>query len=821
MNAISALGTTLQDVQYGLRLLRKNPGFALVAVLTLALGIGANTAIFSIVHGVLLAPLSYLQPDRLVMVWENNPRFPRVWISYPNFQDWQRSTRSFQQMAAGLDEEVDLTAPGAPEHLHRRAVSSDFFATLGADLILGRAFSSREDQRGGNPVAILSEQLWRDRFAASPAVLGQTVTLDGVNHTIVGVARAGFSFGPQRVDLYTPLAQANPLILDDRAAHEGIFCIGRLAPAATLEQAQAEMNTLQNGLDQLYPDANRDLGVYLEPLKQVIVGDVSKTLLLLFGAVGLVLLIACANVANLLLARSAARAREFAVRSALGANPARLLRQLLTESVLLSLLGGGLGVLLAASLMRSILAAVPISLPRSQDVHVNAPVLLFTLLASLAVGILFGLAPAFKSWKSDLQISLKEGGRGSTAGHHRAQSALVIAQMALTLVLLVGAGLLFRTMERLLNVDPGFDAQHLITFRVGVSSSLMKTAASARTAYQQLIERIRQIPGVQAADFTDDVPLSGQGGTMPFWINSQKPDSLQAAPRVVMALTGPDYLRAIHIPLLRGRFFTLQDSVASPCVIVIDSVLAHNFFPDRDPLAQTMSAGFSPVGPCRIVGVVGHVKQWQMDEPNSVPQNQAYFPIYQDPDKWVLVNYPYQTIVLRTPLAAAAILPAIKAAVYEVSSDQPVYAVQTMREFVSQSMSAQRFPMLLLAAFAGLAFLLASIGIYGVISYSVMQRVNEIGVRIALGAIKRNILGMIIGQGVRLALAGLAIGVVVALALTRLLSSFSHLLYRVAASDPATYLAAAAVLLAVAVLACYVPARRATQVDPIVALRHE
>jgi predicted permease len=821
MNIASATQTLLQDSRHGLRLLRKNPGFALVAVLTLALGIGANTAMFSIVHAVLLAPLPYHQPDRLLIVWETNPRFPRVWVSYPNFQDWQRSTHSFQQMAAFLNQGADLTAPGAPEHLDRQAISSNFFRTLGVQPLFGREFSPQEDQRGGNPVAILGERLWRDRFAARPDVLGQTITLDGVNHTIIGVVTAALTFGPHPADLYTPLGQGDPLLLNDRAAHVGIFCIARLAPAATMAQGQAEMSTAQNRLDALYPEANRDLGTFIEPLKQVLLQDLGKTLLLLFGAVGLVLLITCANVANLLLSRSAARTREFAVRTALGASPSRLLRQLLTESVLLSLLGGGLGVLLAIGVLRLLPAAFPTMLPPGMDVRINAPVLLFTLLASVGVGVLFGLAPALKSRNRDLQVALKAGGRGSTASHHRAQSALVMAQMALTLVLLVGAGLLFRTLHHLLTVDPGFDTEHIITFRVGVSPSLMKTAANARSAFQQLIQQIRGIPGVQAAEFTDDVPLSGQGGTMPFWLNSQKPESLQAAPRIVMALTGPDYLRAMRIPLLRGRFFTLQDTVTSACVIVIDNVLAHNFFPHSDPLAETMSAGFSPVGPCRIVGVVGHVKQWHMDEPNSVPQNQAYFSLYQDPDRWVLVNYPYQTIVVRSPLLGAALMPAIKAAVHGVSSDQSLYAVQTMADIVSQSMSGQRFPMVLLTAFAGLALLLASIGVYGVISYSVAQRVHEIGVRLALGARQSSILKLIVGQGLRLAGLGLASGVIVALVLARLLSSFSNLLYGVSASDPPTFLAVATLLLAVAVLASYIPARRATQVDPMVALRHE
>lgn len=816
-----SIDDVLLDVRYCLRTLAKNPGFTSVAVLTLALGIGANTAIFSVVQGVLLAPLPYSEPDRLVMVWENNPRFQRVWISYPNFRDWQRTARSFQQMAAGLDQGVDLTSPGAPEHLNGRQISSGFFGTLGVEVALGREFTSQEDQHGGNPVAIISNRLWTNRFGDSPNVLGKTVTLSGMDCTIVGVVPSGFSLGHKHADVYTPLGQSDPLILNDRAAHDGIFAIGRLKSEVTLSQSQAELSTIQNGLDQLYPDANRDLGIYVEPLKQVIVGDVGRMLLLLLGAVGLVLLIACSNVANLLLSRSAARAREFAIRSAIGANRARLVRQLLTESVALSILGAGLGLVIATSGVRSTMAAVPGILPRSEDVRVNGAVLLFTLVVSIVVGILFGIGPALKSWNADLQASLKEGGRGLASSHHRAQNGLVIVQMALTLVLLVGAGLLFRTIRQLWDVNPGFDTQRLVTFKVGVSPSLMKTASSARTAYQQLIERIRQIPGVQAAEFTDTVPLSGQGGTMPFWINSQKPSSLQGAPRVVMSLTGPDYLRTMGIPLLRGRFFAPDDTIQSPCVIVIDSVLARTYFSNRNPVGQTMSAGFSPVGPCRIVGVVGHVNQWRMDEPKASPQNQAYFPLYQDPDKWVPLNYPYTSIVVRTPLDTSTLMPAIKAAVYGASSDQPVYSVQTMREIVSESMSSQRFPMLLLTAFAVLALLLAAIGIYGVISYSVTQRVHEIGVRLALGAERPRILAMVVGHGLRLAVAGVAVGGTAALILTRLVFSFSHLLYGVGASDPATFISVSGVLIGVAILASYLPAHRATRVDPMVALRHE
>ena len=810
----------IQDLRYALRQLRRTPGFTTVAVLTLALGIGANTAIFSLVEGVVLAPLPYSQPDRLVMVWENNPRFPRVWDSYPNFQDWQRNARSFQQMAAFREQGVDLTSPGVPSHLNANQSSTGFFHTLGVELALGREFTHQEDQRGGAPTAVISNRLWRERFAGSHEVLGKTVTVDGVNYSIVGVAPLKFRLDDE-ADVYTPLGQLDPLILNNRASHAGIFTIARMKPEVSISQSQAEMSTIQNSLDRLYPVDNRDLGIYVESLKQAIVGDAGQTLRLLIGAVGLVLLIACANVANLLLARSAVRAREFSIRSALGANRARVARQLLTESVVLSLAGASLGVAIAFFGIRSVLAAMPGILPRSQDVSVNAPVLLYTLTISLVVGILFGLAPALKSWSADPQASLKEGGRGSTIVHRRTQSSFIIMQVALTLVLLVGAGLLFRTILHLSNVNPGFDTKNIITFKVGVSHALTKTPSSTRVAYQQLIERIRQIPGVQAADFTTAVPLAGQGGTLPFWLDSKKPESLQGAPRLQAFLTGPDYFRALEIPLLQGRFLTENDTAKSPCVAVIDTDFAHKFFPDGKPIGHTITAGFAAFGPCAIVGVAGHVKDAGLNDAGVPNQYQTYYSLYQDPDQWVPINYPDASIIVRTPLDAATVTPAIKAVVYQAAADQPIYNVQTMREIVADSMSEQRFPMTLLGAFAGLALLLAAVGIYGVISYSVTQRVQEIGIRMALGADKRNVLHLFIGRELRLVLAGIAVGTVGALILTRTLSSLSHLLYGVRPSDPLTFATVSVVLISVSILACYIPARRAAKVDPIVALRYE
>ena len=816
---VTWLQDLLQDIRYGLRILRKSPGFTSIAILTLALGIGANTAIFSVVQGVLLAPLPYSQPDRLVLAWQYNLTLKHpISVSYPDFLDWEREARSFQQMAAYDSQDRNLTAPGTPEHLNGEEISSGFLSTLGIKPILGREFSPEEDRQGGAPVVLISDRLWRSRFAGRIEALGKSVTVDGVDYTISGVLPADFRLLGDDADVYTPIGQGDPLIYGDRTIHP-VLCVARLKPGVSIAQSDAEMSAIQEHQDQLYPSADRGLGASVKPLKHEFVADVSGTLLLLLGAVGIVLLIACANVANLLLARSAARTREFAIRSALGASGARIVRQLLAESVLLSLAGGTLGLLLAKWGVRPVLAALPGSLPRSENIGVNLSVLSFVLLASVAVGILFGLAPALQSSQTDLQASLKAGGRGATSPHHRTQSSLVIVQVALTLVLLVGAGLLFRTIRRLWEVNPGFDARHLIAFNVGLSPSANKTVAGMRVAYQQLIERIRNIPGVKAAELTILFPLSEHQNIGPFWVGSQEPPSSALAPRALYYWTGPDYLRTMEIPLLQGRYFTAADTASSQPVVLIDTALAQAYFPDKDPVGQAMT--IPHWGPVRIIGVVGHVRHWGLDERDAYTQNQIYASLNQLQGDWAPLFYRRLTVVVSTPLDAAAVMPAIKAAVYGASGDQTIYGVQVIQQSLAQSLSSQRFPMILLGVFAGLALLLASIGIYGVISYSVIQRVHEIGIRMALGAERRDVFRMVIGQGLRLALAGVAIGAATAFILARLLSSFSHLLYGVGAGDPATFLAVSAVLTGVAILACYIPARRAMKVDPMVALRYE
>jgi predicted permease len=809
----------IQDIRYSLRTLRKSPGFTIVAILTLALGIGANTAIFSVVQNVLLAPLPYFQPNRLVLVLQDNLALKHIIMnSYPDFLDWQRSARSFESMGAFAWWDYDLTAPGSPQHVEGRMVSAGFFHTLGVKPALGREFSADQDRHGGAAAVMLSDRLWRSRFGARPDVLGTAITLGGASYTVVGVLPPDFRLIEGEADVYTPLGQGDPMIFTDRTEH-AVLTIARLKPGVTCEQAETEMSALQKQLDETYPAAEQGLGAAIRPLKQEFFSDVRGMLLMLLGAVGIVLLIACANVANLLLARSAGRKKEFAIRTALGAPRFRLVRQLITESLLLSLCGAALGLLLAFVALKIVPASMASVLPRGDSVGLNPSVLLFTLVISIAVGVLFGLAPALRTFNANMQSSLSYAGRGSTRAHYRAQNTLVVVQMALTLVLLVGAGLLFRSIRSLWMVDPGFDTQNVVTFKVGLSPSATKTAEGTRVAYQQLLGRIRQLPGIEAADVTVLVPLSQKVNLGPFWVSTNKPASVAEAPRALFYWTGPDYLRTMQIRLQRGRYFDAGDTTKSEPVVVVDEVLARKYFGPKDPVGQSM---FIPHwGPVRVVGLVSHVRHWALDGRDTYTENQIYAPFFQLPDQWMPNFYPEVSIAVRTPLDVATAMAEIKAAVYGSGDEQTLYNVHGMRELVAGSMSSQRFPMLLLGAFAGLALLLASVGIYGVISYSMSQRIQEIGVRMALGADRLDILRMVIAEGLRLALTGILAGGIAALALTHSVSSFSTLLAGVGAADPVTFIGVIVLLTSVAALACYVPARRATRVDPMVALRYE
>ena len=817
--------TLWHDIRYGLRMLASNAGFTIVAVLTLTLGIGANTAIFSVINGVLLQPLPYHDPNRLMILAEKTPEFDFMSIAYPNLQDWQRENRSFESLAGFRWTDYDLTGDGMPEHLAARMVSASFFSTLGIKPVRGGDFEPQEDHIGAAPVVMIGGGLWKRRFGTSPEVIGKMITLSGQGYTVIGVVPADFSLHGS-VDVFTLLGQWDDVLAHSREAHPGLRAVGRLKPGVSMEQAQSDMNSVAAQLAQAFPKSNAHHSVNVGPLAQVIVGDVRPALLVLLGAVAFVLLIACANVANLLLARSATRRREMAIRAALGASQGRMMRQVMTEGVLMALAGGALGLLIAHWGTRAVLAAIPGGLPRMEDIGVDGWVLAFTLAVSVATGVIFALAPAIQMSRLDLQSTLREGSRGSTGGQHRLRSALMVAEVAASLVLLIGAGLMLKTMWRLSEVSPGFNPRNMLKFSVGLSPANRSNADRIRNAYRDLNQTILSLPGVQAAGEVDDVPLSGSDSEMPFWVSGRPRPSSQA--EMLWALlynVTPGYLRAMDIPLLRGRFVGDADTKGSAAVAVIDEVMAKGLFPHQDPVGQSIRIavpdGFGPGldRPIEIVGVVGHVKHFGLDsDASSKIQYQIYLPLVQLPDQLMPLEAQNMTMMVRTSVDPLSLVSAVRRRVSERDSDEPVFDVQTMEKIISSSVAGRRFSMLLFGIFAGLALLLASVGIYGVISYTATQRTHEIGIRIALGAKRADVVRMVVGHGLRLSLVGIGAGLAAALALTRLMSS---MLYDVRPTDFMTFAAVSTLLAGVAVLASYVPARRATRVDPIVALRYE
>jgi predicted permease len=811
------MGTLLQDLRYGIRMLARSPGFTAVAVLTLALGIGANTAIFSVVNGVLLRPLPYPEPDRLVQIYERSAQFNEMSVSYPNFLDWERMNHSFAGIAAYRGESFNSTGAGQPENIPGAVVTANFLSVLGVKPSQGRTFTPDEDRQGANPVAMVSEGLWKRRFGSDTAVLGKSLVLDGQSYTVVGIVPRDCQL-LDPAEVITPLWQwSRRMNLESRDFHPGIRVVGRLRPGVSLAQARAEMENIARSLAQAYPKTNEGQGTTVVPLKNDIVGDVRPMLLLLQAAVGFVVLIACANVANLLLARSVARKREVAVRVALGASRGRVIRQFLTESVLLSLAGGGIGLLLASWGSAPLLAAVPGGLPRREAIGLDGSVLLFTLVVSLLTGILFGLLPALESSRSNLQEALKEGGRSPVGGQRRTQSIFVVSEVALALVLLVGAGLLIRTLQRLWDVNPGLNPQHVLTMQVALSPTLLDDPSKIRIAWRQLLDRVRNIPGVESAAVTILVPLSGDDNEMPFWTSGQPPSSMAQMPEALTYITTPGYPRTMGIPLQRGRYFTEQDSESSHKVVVIDEVLAEHFFPGQDPVGKQLQLYM--LGPAEIVGVVGHVKHWGLDADDSARiRDQLYFPFFQIPDQFMRQAKTGLRLVLRTGSNPVGVVSAVSKQVMGPGRDQPVYNVNSMEQLISSSVARRRFLRMVLVIFAGLALTLAAIGIFGVISYSVSQRTHEIGIRMALGAERRDVLALVGCQGLTLALAGVAIGLVAALGLTHFITG---MLYGVRPTDPLTFVAVSLTLTSVALLASYIPARRATKVDPMVALRYE
>ncbi len=801
-----------RDLRFAYRTLAKSPGFTAVTVLTLALGIGTNTAIFSVVNGVLLRPLPYPDPGRLVTVYETGRDLTRGSVSYPNFLDWRREGRSFTDMAAYRSNDVILTGSGEPEHLLGEHVSAGFFSALGTSPYLGRTFSPQEDQKGAEEVVILTYGLWKRSFGADPHILGKTLTLSGKGSTVVGVLRADFRFRDP-AELYIPLGQWNEPGLYDREVHPGLHGIARLGPGVTLAEGQAEMSAIARHLSEQYPKSNAGRGVALVPMKDDIVGNIRPTLLILLGAVAFVLIIACANVANLLLARSTARAREFAVRAALGAGRRRVVQQLITESLLLALGGGGMGVLLAFWGTRLALAAAPNTLPHSDSIGLDPYVLLFTIAISTLAGILFGLTPAFRSSNVNLQEALKEGTRGSGGSRHRAERVFVIVEVSLAVVLLAGAGLMIQSIWRLWRVDTGFNTHNLLTAQVALSPGVRGDPSATRVASQQMLARVATVPGVRSLALTNLIPLTDDWNEIPFWIGTAAQPPADQMRSALFYIASPDYLRVMGIPLITGRFFTERDTTTTPTVVVIDDVMAKHIFSGEDPIGKQINLPF--LGRVQIVGVVGHVKQ-RLDANETV--NELYFPFFQIPDKLMAGSPTGIDLLLRTGPVPFSLLAPVRAQVAGPTLDQPLYGVRTIEQIMSVSMARRRFTMLLLIIFAAAALVLAAVGIYGVMSYAVSLRTHEIGVRMALGASRDTVLGMVLREGMTLAVTGTIVGLLAAMGLTRFMAS---LLFGVHPTDPWTMVAVATLLGAIALFASFVPAWRAARVDPIVALRNE
>jgi predicted permease len=810
------------DLRFGLRVLLRSPGFTLIAIATLALGIGADTALFSLVNGILLKPLRFPQADRLVTLYQHKPQFEYGSISYPNFLDWQRDNQTFQSVAAYRPDDFSLNGLGETQRVDGVMVSANFFPTLGVRPVMGRDFDPRQDVLGGKPEVMISAGMWKTKFGSAPDVMGKTLTLNGTDYTIVGVVPAGFHLYMQNFrtsDIYVPVGQWNDVIFHQRDVGMGMDAVARLKPGVTLEQARADMERVTQNLAAVYPDADSNTGATVVSLKEKIVGDVRPYLLVLLAAVFFVLLIACVNVANLLLARSMQRAREFAIRAALGAGRLRVIRQLLTESVLLSLVGGGLGLLIASWGTQAAIGLLPESLPRAEEIRLDSRVMIFTLAISVLSGIFFGLAPALRLMKPRLRETLKEGGRSVSGARSRAQSALVIVEMALALVLLVGAGLMLRSLGSLLSVNPGFNPKNVLFFQVSMPPATSgKSPDAIRADLRRLHDEIAKVPGIEAVSMQrGGIPMYGDSED-PFWIEGQpRPARESDMPYGLWYEVEPDYLKVMGIALKRGRFFTEQDNERSPLVTVIDEDLAQKYFPDEDPIGRSIVDPF--IGkPVEIVGIVGHVKHWGLDDKINV-HAQFYIPYMQIPDKYMSRAGNSTGVLIRSVgVSPLSLVPPIRSKVAEMNSQEVVYESHSYDDLISRSLADKRFSMALLGVFAALALVLSSIGVYSVISYLVGQRTHEIGIRMALGAPQRHVLVMVLGEGTKPALIGVGAGLAAALSLTRLMSS---VLYGVSATDPLTFVAVAIVLTGVALAACYIPARRAMRVDPIIALRYE
>lgn len=823
-----------QDFRYTLRMLRNNLGFTAVALLTLALGIGATTVIFTVVNGVLLTPLPYSEPERLVVVhghgdknW-NAALFGEPYLSYPDFLDARRAVHSLD-MAGILYNWTTLSSPREPERLSNYLeITPELFSVLRVPISTGRAFLPEEDRLGASPVAILGYSVWQRHFGGSPAAIGARVVLDDKPYTVVGVAPANFRYEDVEPDIYTPLGQDASKFLQNRAAHP-IRTWGRLRPGATLAQIQAELSLLGPQLAKQYPDTNKDR-TFIAAQARPDVGDVRSTLWLLLGAVALVLLIACANVASLLLARAVSREREFAVRAALGASRSRLVRQCLTESAVLGLSGGGLGVALATVGIGPFVKFWPGDLPRAEEVHLDWRVLLFAVVASLLSSVVFGLAPAFRARVRELEQTLRAGARSVVGSSRRLHSVFVVSEIVVAVVLLVAAGMLGRTLLRLSSLDPGLNIHNVLTARMAVAPSVLADPARTHAAWKDLIDRAARIPGVESATTVEIVPMREGTNQLGYWTDANVPPKNQL-PIALAASASPNYLKVMGIPLLAGRFFNERDRLDTELVIAVDDVLAQQAFGTKDVLGKRLwipdmpcvaPAGntfYDCAAPYKIVGVVGHVRHWGLasDDQSSV-RAQIYYPFAQVPDPFVRRWSELMSIAVRTRVAPLSILPTLRAQLRGATGDQVLYEVHTMEQLASSSLALQRFLLLLFGIFAGLALLLACIGIYGVLAYLVSRRVPEIGVRMALGASARDVLCLIFRESLEMIFMGVVIGSAAAFLAARLLIRF---VAGVRSTEPLAFFLMILILVAAALAASFIPARRASRLNPVAALRQE
>ena len=816
-----------QDIRYAARMLLKNPGISIIVVIALALGIGANSAIFSVVNAVLLRPLPYEESERLVFLNEKSQVMDEMSISYPNYLDWRSMTQTFEKIGICNRGSYNLTGVGEAERIVTAQCSADLFAALRVNALHGRVYTNDEDKPGSTSVVVLSYPVWQRRFGGQTSILNQSITLNGKSYVVIGIMPASYTY-PSRAEMWVSLGQlTDQSSYKERGNHPGLYGIGRLKPGVTFEQAQADMNTIAVNLEKQYPDSNSGTAPRLRPMLEVFVGDVRRGLWVIFGAVAVVLLIACANIANLLLARATARRKEMAIRTAVGASRWRLARQLLTESVLLSLIGGGIGLALARWGVDLILYMSPDAIPRSREIGLDWTVLAFTAGISVLTGLIFGLLPAVQAADVDVHETLKESGRG-TSGRHWLRSSLVVGEVAATLVLLIAAGLLIRSFYLLQKVNPGFSDEQLTTFSISLPEKKYKTTEANTGFYDRLLENIRSLPGVESVAAASGLPLGNNGWQTGFRIDGRPEPKPEETPLMEACLVTPDYFKAMNIPVLRGRVFTESDNrshlagqdlsklnedeifIKGATKVVIDEEFAKRYWPNEDPIGKRLIFGNrEQPRKLEVIGVVGRVKMESLNKNNDYVQ--GYYAFEQLPANDM-------TVIIKGASDPNQLIGSVRAAIKEIDPDQPIFGIRTMGEIRAESVQNERLNLTLLSLFAGIALVLALVGIYGVMSYAVTQRTHEIGIRMAVGARPRDVFTMILGHGMKLALIGVAIGLAGAFALTRLMTS---MLFGVEPTDATTFAAIAALLIGVTLLACYLPGRRATKVEPTVSLRYE